>query len=65
MNDEHKPSASENNQIDVSDAWQVLWWCRVFNITKSQLESAVAAVGNEPEDVRRFIARSPQRKREP
>jgi hypothetical protein len=56
MNDEHYlPTSSEDERIDTRDSWQVLWWCRTLNITKTQLEDAINAVGNEPGDVKRYL----------
>jgi hypothetical protein len=57
MNDERETlSPSEKERIDVKDAWQVLWWCRSLNITKTQLEIAIEAVGDEPDNIRQFIS---------
>ncbi len=57
MNDEREGLApSGDDRINIRDAWQVLWWCRSLNITKTQLEAAIDEVGSEPEDVRRYIS---------
>jgi hypothetical protein len=42
-------------KINMSDAWQVLWWCRYLGLTKSQLEMAVSAVGPVIVDVKMHI----------
>ncbi len=56
MNDEREELVpSGDGQINIRDAWQVLWWCRSLNITKTQLETAIEAVGNDPEVVRRYV----------
>jgi hypothetical protein len=47
----------EDWNIDMSDAWQVLWWCRYLCLTKSQLESAIHAVGTTIMDIKRYLAR--------
>ena len=57
MKDEREMLASYGeDRIDISDAWQVLHWCRMLNITRPQLEEAVHAVGDEPEKVRAYFA---------
>ena len=47
----------EDWRINVNDSWQVLWWCRSFGITKSQLEKAIGSVGNVVIDVRHHLGR--------
>jgi hypothetical protein len=57
MNDELEAlSPLENERIDVKDAWQVLWWCRSLNITKTQLELAIDAVGDEPDCIMQYFS---------
>ena len=55
MNEQESLSPPAEDQIDVKDSWQVLWWCRILNITKTQLETAVDAVGCEPKDIRHYL----------
>jgi hypothetical protein len=43
-------------RLDVSDAWQVLWWCRYLAITKSQLEAAINVVGNKIGDIQQYLS---------
>ena len=42
-------------KINMSDAWQVLWWCRYLGLTKSQLEHAINTVGPVIVDVKMHI----------
>ena len=42
-------------KINMSDAWQVLWWCRYLGLTKSQLEMVVNIVGPVIVDVKMHI----------
>jgi hypothetical protein len=59
MNDEREAlRPSENDRIDVKDAWQVLWWCRSLNITKTQLEIAIDAVGDDPDSIMQYFSRN-------
>jgi len=46
----------EDGRINMSDAWQVLWWCRYFSLTKSQLETTVQAVGPKVSDIEQYLA---------
>lgn len=51
---------AEEWKINVKDAWQVLWWCRHLGITKNQMEEAVASVGSNVADVKRYLNRQEQ-----
>jgi hypothetical protein len=56
MNEEFEElSQTEDRDIDINDPWQVLLLCRSLNVTKSQLEAAVRAVGNDSHDIRHYI----------
>jgi hypothetical protein len=56
MNEEREQiSQDEEREIDIKDPWQVLLWCRSLNVTKSQLEAAVLAVGNNSEEIRHYL----------
>ena len=44
-------------EINMNDAWQVLWCTRYLNVTKSQLETAVNAVGPVLADIRMYASR--------
>jgi len=46
----------EDGKINMSDAWQVLWWCRYFCLTKSQLETVIQAIGNRVTDIEQYFA---------
>jgi hypothetical protein len=56
MNEEFEElSQAEDEGIDINDPWQVLLLCRSLNVTKSQLEAAVRAVGNDSQDIRHYL----------
>ena len=56
MNEEFEEiSQTEQRDIDINDPWQVLLLCRSLNVTKSQLEAAVRAVGNDSQEIRHYI----------
>ncbi len=46
-------------RINMSDAWQVLWWCRYLGLTKTQLEHAIQHSGPVIADVRRYLDSEP------
>jgi hypothetical protein len=46
---------AERNTIDMSDAGQVLWWCRAFSVSREELWQAVRTVGNQPRDVGSYL----------
>ena len=56
-NDNSTIMQPEDLKINMGDAWQVLWWCRYLSLTKSQLESAIHAVGTAIVDIKRYIVR--------
>jgi hypothetical protein len=45
----------EDWKINMSDAWQVLWWCRHLGLTKSQLEQAIAVAGPVIVDLKQYL----------
>ena len=55
VNDHNNIVQQEDWRLDVSDSWQVLWWCRYLDITKSQLEFAINNVGNKISDIKLFL----------
>ena len=56
VNETHLIAQHSDWRLDLSDAWQVLWWCRYLEITKSQLEAAVGSVGNCIGDIQQFLS---------
>ena len=44
--------------IDIRQPQQFDFWCRTFGVTRHQLASVVAAVGGNPEVVRRHLQRA-------
>ena len=44
--------------IDIREPQQFDFWCRTFGVTRHQLASLVAAVGGNPEVVRRHLKRA-------
>lgn len=46
---------NESKCIDVHQPWNVEKWAKTFNCTPLQLKMAVAAVGEEAEDVKKYL----------
>jgi hypothetical protein len=44
-NDTQAMMQPDDWKINMSDAWQVLWWCRYLGVTKTQLEQAITVAG--------------------
>lgn len=44
--------------IDIRQPQRFDFWCRTFGVTRHQLASLVAAVGGNPEVVRRHLKRA-------
>ena len=42
-------------KINMSDSWQVLWWCRYLGITKTQLEAAINVAGPVIVDLKQYL----------
>ena len=48
----------EDWNINVEDAWEVLWFCRTLDITKNQFESAINTVGTTVTDIRQHFSQA-------
>jgi len=45
----------DDREINMIDAWQVLWWCSYLSVTKTQLEQAIIAAGPVVVDLRQYL----------
>ncbi|NML45090.1 DUF3606 domain-containing protein [Ramlibacter sp. G-1-2-2] len=52
-----KPAARQE-RIDVRDDYAVCAWARHFNVTQARVKEAVAAAGDDAEQVRAHLTRS-------
>lgn len=43
------------NRVNVSEEWEVRWWCDKFGCTEMSLRTAVSTVGDAAEDVQREL----------
>jgi hypothetical protein len=49
--------ARERTRIDVTDDWEVRFWCDHWNISPARLKQAIAKVGTSTEDVARELGK--------
>lgn len=50
-----KRGPRDRNRINLSQPYEVRYWCDVFGCTKKQLSDAVDAVGTYRTDVEKFL----------
>lgn len=55
--DRSKKGPEDRSKISTSEDWEVRYWCDVLDVTKEELVSAVRAVGNGVDDVKRYFSR--------
>lgn len=60
MTDDVKQSAPQDRSvINMTEDWEVQWWCRKWGVTAAQLKAAVAAVGAKTENVAAHLGKAP------
>jgi hypothetical protein len=55
VDDLHKKRPQDSSRVNVNEPWEVDYWCKEFNCTKSQLIAAVKAVGTSSSKVRAYF----------
>ena len=56
MADDLKRTAPEDpKKININQAWEVQYWCKVLGVTEDELREAVEAVGPMVEDVKAYL----------
>ena len=48
-------SPSDLSRVNLSEEWEVRWWCDHFGCTEIALRGAVTSVGNSKADVERKL----------
>ena len=48
----------DKSKISLTEHWEVNYWTRTLNCTKSELEAAIKAVGNGTEKVKAHLGKS-------
>ena len=56
MSDDLKRIAPEDpNRINVTQAWEVQYWCKALGVTEEELLEAVEQAGSMVEDVKVYL----------
>lgn len=50
-----KTKPHDASRVNLNEIWEVTYWCKKFNCTKSELINAVKSVGTSVEKVRMFL----------
>jgi hypothetical protein len=53
--------AVDRLKINVSDPWELRWWCTKFGCTEAQLKAAIDAMGAIAGNVRKYLTREQAR----
>jgi hypothetical protein len=51
----NKKRPQDSSKVNVHEPWEVNYWCKEFNCTKSELETAVKKVGVSATLVRKYF----------
>ncbi|MBS1645219.1 MAG: DUF3606 domain-containing protein [Bacteroidetes bacterium] len=57
MNEQNFLTPTDDWNLNLKDAWQVLCWCNILGVTKAQLERAVDTVGSAIMDIEVHFSR--------
>ena len=52
--------ATESRRIDLTRQTDVLYWCRIFDVTMEELRDAVHHAGHQVEEVERWLRHKQQ-----
>lgn len=55
--DKKKTHPQDANRINISEDYEVSYWCKKFDCTKSELVAAVKAVGTSAAAVRKYLGK--------
>lgn len=44
-----------NRRIDLTKQTDVLYWCRIFDVSMDELRDAVHHAGHQPDEVERYL----------
>ena len=50
-----KKRPQDSSQVNLSEDWEVKYWCKEFGCTEAQLREAVRAVGKSVAAVRKYL----------
>lgn len=57
MDDKSKPGNPDRQRISTSEEYEVRDWAKKFGVSPEELKAAVARVGNEAENVKRYLGK--------
>ena len=52
-----KKRPHDASKVNVHESWEVTYWTKKFNVSKTQLEEAVKAVGTSAEAIKRHLGK--------
>ena len=52
---EQKTPPGGSHHIDLTKETEVLYWCRIFDVTMEQLRDAVHHAGHQADEVERYL----------
>jgi hypothetical protein len=52
--------AALGNPIDLTRETDVMFWCRIFQLSPAQLREAVHHAGHQPAEIRRYLSSRPE-----
>ncbi len=55
-----KKDESASDLVSLEERWERGYWTRRFAVTEEELREAIAAVGNDAEDVRKYLRFPPK-----
>ncbi len=50
-----KTRPQDASRVNVNESWEVTYWCKKFDCTKSELINAVKSVGTSAEKVGKYL----------
>jgi len=53
--DEMKADGRDRARINVDESYEVMDWCKSLGVTEDELRTAVAKVGDEADQVRKWL----------
>ena len=54
-----KKGPPDSDRVNLSEAWERRYWARKFGVSEEELRTAVAAVGSQPEELRKHFGYPP------
>ncbi|HVZ44326.1 MAG TPA: DUF3606 domain-containing protein [Ramlibacter sp.] len=58
--DGQSPTPAASPVIDLTKQADVLYWCRIFDLTMEELREAVHHAGHQVAEVRRYLSERPK-----